>query len=104
MDCDHHAYRVKGPVPPPPPAKLKDNVDTDKDKSKHGNGKIRCPHCQWQPRKSDLWACHCGCQWHTFDTGGRCPQCDWNWSRTECQRCAQWAPHLAWYEDPPAKT
>ena len=91
-----HIHHCKGPLPAPP-AKLKEDIVTDKDKS--GSGKIRCPHCQWQPRKSDLWMCHCGCQWHTFDTGGKCPNCAWHWTQTQCTRCSQWAAHLDWYKD-----
>ncbi len=88
---------LKGPVPAAPPPKGKTDEKTGRNKSR--KSRIRCPHCAWEPRKSDLWACHCGCQWHTFDTGGKCPDCNWRWSQTQCQRCSQWAAHLAWYEN-----
>ncbi len=72
--------------------------------------RIRCPHCRWQPRRSDHWACcpagapehfegGCGTVWHTFDTRGLCPGCGYQWRHTMCLRCGQWALHQAWYEE-----
>jgi hypothetical protein len=90
---------AKGPLPPAPLTTTPPSTK-DKQSTTSGNGRIRCPHCAWQPRKSDHWQCHCGCRWHTFDTGGKCPDCGWHWSQTQCPRCAKWAAHLAWYEDP----
>jgi hypothetical protein len=37
--------------------------------------RIRCPLCDWEPRRFDRWECFCGTAWNTFDTGGRCPGC-----------------------------
>jgi hypothetical protein len=62
--------------------------------------RIRCPICQWQPRKSDRWFCDPGClhQWNTFDTAGICPCCGKQWDSTACLNCAGWSPHPDWYE------
>jgi hypothetical protein len=81
----------------PAPSKYRPEPVKQHDPAQNGGVKIRCPHCAWEPRKSDLWACHCGTQWHTFDTGGQCPSCKWNWSQTQCPRCGQWAAHKDWY-------
>jgi hypothetical protein len=38
--------------------------------------RIRCPACQWQPARYDMWNCNpggCGHIWNTFDTRGVCP-------------------------------
>ncbi|BDC51496.1 hypothetical protein F183_A38120 [Bryobacterales bacterium F-183] len=86
----------KGPVPPPP--SVDEGKPKDKDQAPTKGGGIRCPHCAWTPTRHDLWTCHCGCSWHTFDTGGRCPSCNWNWSQTQCPRCKGWAAHAAWYD------
>jgi hypothetical protein len=63
---------------------------------------IRCPKCEWQPYESSTWACTCGHEWNTFDTGGRCPKCKKVWEETQCLSdeggCSQWSPHLDWYE------
>lgn len=64
---------------------------------------IRCPKCAWQPKANSRWSCTCGHSWNTFDTGGRCPKCKKQWKDTCCQGpwvggCAQWSPHLDWYE------
>ena len=96
MGVVHSGIHCKGPMPPPP--KFQVEKDTRK-KEHHGGAGIRCPHCSWRPRKQDLWMCHCGCAWHTFDTGGKCPNCGWHWTQTQCTRCTQWAAHAAWYED-----
>ena len=61
--------------------------------------RIRCPHCAWEPRKSDRWACGCLHEWHTFDTGGVCPACGRLWVKTQCLKCLEWALHIEWYED-----
>jgi hypothetical protein len=34
---------------------------------------IRCPLCDWRPRKEVLWTCMCGHRWNTFGTGGNAP-------------------------------
>jgi hypothetical protein len=60
--------------------------------------RIRCPHCQWQPGREARWSCSCLHEWHTFDTGGVCPACGRVWADTQCLRCEQWSPHLAWYD------
>jgi hypothetical protein len=62
-----------------------------------GRGRIRCPKCAWRPRKSDRWACGCGCEWNTFDTAARCPQCGKQWHHTRCLHCYEWSPHVDWY-------
>ena len=62
-----------------------------------GDRKIRCPKCQWQPGRHDLWACACGHAWNTFDTRGVCPACDAAWRDTQCLRCQQWSLHASWY-------
>jgi hypothetical protein len=58
---------------------------------------IRCPKCEWKPRKRDRWQCQCGHRWNTFDTGGVCPACLRQWSDTQCLQCHQWSPHSDWY-------
>lgn len=72
------------------------------------SGRIRCPHCNWEPQKTNLWFCitmgppennsnGCGNGWHTFDTRGVCPTCSYRWKYTTCLACNQWAPHDDWY-------
>lgn len=72
-------------------------------------GRIRCPHCKWQPLPSSRWSCYaqgtpepffqsCGTVWNTFSTGGRCPGCHHQWRWTSCLRCSQWSLHIDWYE------
>jgi hypothetical protein len=64
-----------------------------------GNGRIRCPHCAWRPRKFDRWSCrYCFTSWNTFDTRGVCPGCDHAWLHTMCISCHRWARHEEWYE------
>ena len=65
--------------------------------------RIRCPRCQWQPKKYDTWACRPGCGhwWNTFDTHGLCPGCQKQWRDTECLRCNVMSPHDDWYETSP---
>jgi DNA-directed RNA polymerase subunit RPC12/RpoP len=63
-----------------------------------GGGRIRCPHCQWRPRKHDRWSCRCGHAWNTFETGGVCPACAHRWLHTVCLRCLRWGRHEDWYE------
>lgn len=71
--------------------------------------RIRCPECNWEPRKSDEWYCDdcdwpeffqggCGMTWHTFDTRGVCPGCNHQWTWTSCLRCQGWSLHEDWYE------
>lgn len=62
--------------------------------------RIRCPLCQWRPRKEDRWLCEpgCGSVWNTFETSGICPGCQKHWDQTACLRCAGWSPHADWYE------
>ena len=74
-----------------------------------GSGRIRCPHCKWQPKATSVWTCTsagapehfllgCGHSWNTFDTAGRCPGCNYVWRHTMCLKCNRWAIHDAWYE------
>lgn len=60
--------------------------------------RIRCPVCQWSPRKDDCWSCTCGHTWNTFDTGGICPACMKRWTSTQCLACGAWSAHSDWYE------
>ena len=57
------------------PGKSSGVLDREPDQEK-GLGpsghRIRCPLCGWSPRKDDRWACECGHQGNTFDTGGVC--------------------------------
>ncbi|HEX8705078.1 MAG TPA: hypothetical protein VF815_39975 [Myxococcaceae bacterium] len=62
-----------------------------------GGGRIRCPKCAWRPRKSDRWACSCGCEWNTFDTAAKCPRCGKQWHHTRCLHCYEWSLHVDWY-------
>ena len=70
---------------------------------------IRCPLCEWRPRRSDVWVCWdvdhpenffggCGTAWNTFETGGICPRCLHQWIWTSCLRCLGWSRHEDWYE------
>jgi hypothetical protein len=70
---------------------------------------IRCPRCRWRPSESSRWSCisndapeppfpGCGTVWNTFATKGRCPGCAHQWEWTSCLRCAEWSPHVEWYE------
>jgi len=44
------------------------------DKSGDTSGtRVRCPRCDWSPRKVDKWFCTCGKQRNTFDTGASLP-------------------------------
>ena len=72
---------------------------------------IRCPKCQWQPKRASRWMCApcgapedfpdgCGHVWNTFDTRGRCPGCRHQWRYTACLSCARWSLHDDWYENP----
>ena len=78
------------------------------------NGRIRCPHCRWQPERGSRWLCYpagapefffggCGASWNTFDTRGRCPGCSHQWRFTSCLACSKWALHDDWYEPEPGK-
>ena len=44
-------------------------LEEDKKPGESEPPRIRCPLCGWMPRKDDLWSCHCGHLWNTFDTG-----------------------------------
>ena len=68
------------------------------DRDRTGQGRIRCPICLHEPRRTDRWQCRCGCVWNTFDTRGTCPQCGYRWLDTQCFACGQWSPHEEWYE------
>jgi hypothetical protein len=70
---------------------------------------IRCPRCEWRPSAASRWSCiaadapepdfnGCGTIWNTFATSGRCPGCQHQWQWTSCLRCAEWSPHVDWYE------
>ena len=67
--------------------------------------RIRCPRCQWTPRKQDTWLCDpgCGYTWNTFETRWQCPSCDKQWNQTVCLRCLEWSPHDSWYEREPVE-
>ncbi|HWK08964.1 MAG TPA: hypothetical protein VNR64_02855 [Vicinamibacterales bacterium] len=78
------------------------------DEAERGSG-IRCPRCRWRPSASSRWCCSaaeapepffsgCGTVWNTFATKGRCPGCQHQWQWTSCLRCAEWSPHVDWYE------
>jgi len=62
-----------------------------------GGNQIYCPLCGWEPGKTDLWACHCGHCWNTFDTGGVCPACLLQWAYTACLACHVFSAHADWY-------
>ena len=61
--------------------------------------KIACPKCGYEPKKHDLWICHCHHVWNTFDTAGKCPKCGKQWEDTQCTSCKKWSPHIKWYGD-----
>lgn len=67
-----------------------------------GGKRIRCPLCQWRPRKEDLWGCRCGHAWNTFETGGKCPACAHQWQVTQCLQCHAFSAHLDWYASEPS--
>ena len=84
----------------------------DKHQEEHRAGqrsaKIRCPLCDWQPKKDSRWFCisigppenysgGCGHGWNTFDTRGRCPGCSHQWRYTTCFGCNRWSLHDDWY-------
>lgn len=85
----------------PPEGESKVLVDKLLDRRGKG-GRIRCPKCSWEPKKSDRWFCSkCGQGvWNTFDTRGVCPVCKYQWKWTACLRCNQWSLHEDWYEKP----
>ncbi len=77
-----------------------------------GKTRIRCPLCDWSPRRSDRWYCSdcrspeifyggCGTLWNTFETHGLCPGCQHQWQWTSCLACGQWSPHEDWYVEEP---
>jgi len=82
----------------PPFGELPDVVD-DPLRTEDG-GRIRCPKCTWQPRKSDRWFCNrCNqARWNTFETRGVCPVCSHHWTWTACLACTAWSLHEDWYE------
>ncbi len=76
--------------------------------------RIRCPKCNWQPKKESLWYCcdcdypeyfydSCGTAWNTFDTRGKCPVCRHQWRFTTCLSCGNWSRHEDWYQKDAAK-
>jgi len=72
--------------------------DTGTDKAPGTGGpRIRCPRCAWEPGRADRWTCACLHVWNTFETAGVCPACQRQWLETQCPRCDDWSPHLAWY-------
>ena len=68
-----------------------------------GGPRIRCPKCQWEPRKQDRWQCECLHVWNTFETRGRCPVCAKRWAVTQCLRCHEISAHEDWYEERDAR-
>lgn len=83
------------PVIAPPVAPAKP-VQSPDDIGRSGK-RIRCPHCQWEPKSSDRWCCRCGHLWNTFDTRGKCPKCFFQWQTTKCLVCKKWSEHGRWY-------
>jgi predicted amidophosphoribosyltransferase len=81
-----------------PSTVLDPHIGEEKDSGTSGP-RIRCPRCQWSPRKDDTWACTCGHMWNTFDTGGVCPACLHQWTEAQCLSCHQWSPHSEWYAE-----
>jgi len=64
--------------------------EVEKEKSLDASGpRIRCPLCGWSPGKGDQWACSCGHEWNTFDTGGVCPACLHQWTETKCLKAGR---------------
>lgn len=96
-----NVLQLKHETPPP-----SGQPNTAEAEGTTGNARrrIRCPKCQYEPRRTDLWVCSKGCghTWNTFDTGGRCPACGVQWKDTVCPRCHQWSAHKDWYEDAPS--
>jgi hypothetical protein len=88
---------------------VKDLSETQQElKDETDFGRIRCPLCLWQPRRSDRWCCvdcaapeyffnGCGTQWNTFETRGICPGCGHQWQWTACLACHGWSLHDDWY-------
>ena len=81
----------------------------DEDDSDDAFERIRCPLCDWRPRRSSTWCCvvqgtpeppfeWCGTSWNTFSTRGRCPGCAHQWKWTSCLRCHGFSLHEDWYE------
>ena len=64
-----------------------------------GRRRIRCPQCDWEPGRHDLWQCICLHRWNTFETRGVCPACGLEWPETQCRRCGRWSPHDDWYDE-----
>lgn len=80
-----------------------------KDRVESGFEKIRCPLCNWKPKKANRWSCadcdapeffYGGCYqtWNTFETRGKCPNCAHQWRWTSCLKCHGWSLHEDWYE------
>jgi len=72
--------------------------EDERDQPTSRGRRIRCPQCQWEPRRDDRWRCDCGNDWNTFDTYGECPHCGKRWHMTQCLSCGEWSPHEKWYE------
>ena len=78
---------------------LDDPIVRDRQSDDTSGRRIRCPRCAWEPRRHDKWECACLHEWNTFETGGVCPACRRQWLETQCPKCDEWSPHLAWYLD-----
>lgn len=85
-----------------------EKIIQDLQKEKTDFQKIRCPFCNWNPKKSSRWCCadcdapeyfYTGCykMWNTFDTRGKCPSCAHQWIWTSCLKCYGWSKHEDWY-------
>ncbi|HZA49189.1 MAG TPA: hypothetical protein VE549_00525 [Myxococcaceae bacterium] len=61
--------------------------------------RVRCPKCEWRPRRTDRWQCTCLHVWNTFDTSAVCPACKFRWPWTECLQCHARSAHQDWYLD-----
>jgi Zn-dependent protease len=55
-----------------------------------------CPSCGKHPPIGPRWACGCGAQFDTFETGATCPRCGQIFGMTRCIDCGQIAPLNIW--------
>jgi hypothetical protein len=99
---DYHAFVPRRPRPGV------DIVEEPRLDDRDAWARIRCPQCEWQPRRSSRWSCSecpdpegfwggCHTSWNTFETRGRCPGCQHQWRWTSCLSCAGWSLHDDWY-------